>query len=124
MEIDPSGFFYWALSPDGSRIAVVNFDSRVRILTLQEEEVLELSASSWYGMEHVTWTVDGQGVIVTGGGITMTKGLLYIGLDGHTEVVLREENEWPVYPISSPDGRYLAYARMFPDSNVWMIEHF
>ncbi len=124
VEIDRSAFYNWALSPDGSQVAVVNFDNRVRILTLKEGEVRELSAGNWNGMEFAAWTADGQGVIVTGGGIMLINGLLYMGLDGHTEIVWQKENEWPVYPVSSPDGRYLAYATMIADSNAWMIENF
>ncbi|MEE9231556.1 MAG: hypothetical protein V3U86_12710, partial [Acidobacteriota bacterium] len=124
VEIDRSAFYAWALSPDGSQVAVVNFDDRVRIVALKGGEVHELSAGNWYGMEFVVWTVDGQGVIVTGAGFSLTSGLLYIGLDGHTELVWQKENEWPVYPVPSPDGRYLAYATMIADSNAWMIENF
>ena len=42
-----------------------------------------------------------------------------------TNTVLRDkQNEWHVRPVASPDGRYLAFASMIFDSNVWMIENF
>lgn len=124
IEVDPSAFYNWDLSPDGSRVALVNFANWVRVLTLSTGEVREISAGNWNRIEFVAWTADGRGMIVTGVDITLYHGLLYLGLDGRREIVWQKENEWPVVPVPSPDGRYLAYASMIAESNAWMIKGF
>ena len=125
IEINPAVFYDWALSPDGSLVAVINLDN-LRIVSLKGGETRQLlDGDRKIEMEYLAWTADGQGVIVNSiGGLLRDFGLLYVGLDGHTEIVWQKENEWPVTPVPSPDGRYLAYGMMIQDSNAWMIENF
>ena len=121
-------FTNWRLSPDGNRIALVDFGDRVRVFDLAGGSPADVSVPSWTASEFVAWAADGQGVFATatsshGPRLTST-GLLYIDLRGRVQVLRHEPNEWIVLPVAAPDGRSIAFGAMKLESNAWMLEKF
>ncbi len=50
----------WDLSPDGSRIAVIQPDGRIRVLALSSGAVGEVRIKGWAGSLFVAWSADGK----------------------------------------------------------------
>ena len=124
---DP-GFANWALSPDGSRVALTNFANQIQVLDLAAKSVKTLTIQDWTGLEYIDWAADGRSVFVpahpVNGPRLNNTGLLRIDLDGQVNVLRHEANEWNVFPGASPNGRHLAFSTMVLDSNTWMVEDF
>jgi serine/threonine protein kinase len=120
-------FNNWALSPDGTQVAVVhNDDNRIRVITLLTGEEKEVYVKDWSGFEFISWAADGKGFYVNGGdakGISYPA-LLYIDMNGQAKALRQNPYEWHIKPFLSPDGRYLAFSTMPFHGNVWMIEGF
>ncbi len=116
----------WNLSPDGSRIALVD-DNRsgcdIRILTLSGGAERIVSVKDRVRCEAVAWSADGRSLFVANRLLSRGGWLFHVTMDGATHV-LRETSPWFERPLASPDGRYLAFAETKNDSNVWMIETF
>jgi hypothetical protein len=77
----------------------------------------------WGGFGTVNWQADGRGFFVTSlspGGAS----LLHVSMDGHAQVLWEQKGSRHLYGVSSPDGRYLAFAGSTADSNAWLIENF
>ena len=119
---DPE-FVNWALSHDGTRIALTDFGSLIRILDISSEGQNDYG---WTALEHLAWTAGGNGLFVVGlpenGPRLNNFGLLHVDDAGEATVVRHQVNQWYDWPESSPDGRYLAFAFSELESNVWMIE--
>ncbi len=127
VDIDPVAGTQWALSPDGSRLAVPKYDpheGRIRFLSLTDKgttEVIAKGCSFYSGQPE--WSADGKGLYVssdTGKG----SALVYVDLEGRAHAVWELKGRDTTYGIPSPDGRYLAVLGGTTDSNVWMIENF
>ena len=121
-------FTNWRISPEGNRVALVDFNDRVRVFDLSGGASRDLKVPSWTAFEYVAWAADGQSVFATGfssrGPRLTNTGLLQIDLQGRAHVLRYEPNEWNVFPVASPDGKYIAFSTMKLESNAWMIEKF
>ena len=120
-------FTNWDLSPDGSMVAVVhNDDNLVRLVELASGRESLLQVDGWSSFEYVSWSADGSGLFLNAGFATaaIDRPLLRVDLDGEVHVLRQRPNEWHVYPVASPDGRYLAFASMPFHGNAWLIEGF
>ncbi|MCZ6760997.1 MAG: hypothetical protein O7D29_11615 [Gemmatimonadetes bacterium] len=125
--VEGRSFFYqWDLSPDGERIALVNNDGRLRIISIEDGAEREIVRDGWNLGEFVSWLRDGSGVIVDGTreeAQILRKGLLYVSLETEEVRLLRQEpNQWHVRPRISPDGHWVAFGLMVYSGNAWMIE--
>ena len=131
VELEPQleNWFFWNLSPDGSRIALpgpAKSGGLVRILSLKGELLKEIPIKDVDGVSSAYWSVDGKGMYVSATYHSNDDELLYVGLDGKTEVLWQGINHaWaPGGAIPSPNGQYLAIFGIMWDANVWMIENF
>ena len=120
-------FTTWDISPDGSTAAVVhNDDNVVRLVELASGRETAIEVDDWRSFEMVAWAADGSGLFLDAnsseGGFS--HALLHIDMDGQAHVLRERPNEWHVYPVASPDGRYLAFASMPFHGNAWLIEGF
>jgi Tol biopolymer transport system component len=111
--------FSWDVSPDGSRLAVVN--DRNKILTLADGTWHEIPVDPrWSGLQTIAWAADGRGFFAT----SATFYLLHVTTAGKASVVLHNDRtQWLSGPVPSPDGKYLAYQAQTFDFNAWMIEN-
>jgi Tol biopolymer transport system component len=120
-------FTNWELSRDGSTLAVVhNDDDTIRLISVSTGQEKTVHVQGWTSFEFVTWSADGQRLFINAG-FASTGGfpdLLSVDLDGSATVLRRAPSQWHVYPVTSPDGRYLAFSSMPFHGNAWLISGF
>ena len=123
IEIDPVGSF-WDLSPDGTRVAVGNCetgDSHIRVFELANKKEAQVTVKGWPCLTSVDWAIDGQSFFAS---TWASKGgsLLRITPIGETKLLYRAAGMSLERPLSSPDGRFLAYSEVTTIGNAWMLE--
>jgi len=116
----------WSLSSDGSRVAIKSKDQlpgRIRIMDLGKGTERDLQLPSRWSIWYTSWAADGKALYAS----AQAKGffLARIGLDGESQVLLdRGVNQFLGCPVTSPDGRYLAFCQQNFESNAWLLENF
>ena len=121
----PNFYGAWALSPQGTEVAIPNHDTKsakIRLLALDatdNKRESELSIGGLTNMAGLNWTADGKGwfVAVT---TTVGRGLVHVDRAGHVTPLL----EGAGYAIPSPDGKRVALMIPSISANVWSIEGF
>jgi serine/threonine protein kinase len=113
--------WHWNLSPDGSKIAMVeNMSDDVKILDLRSRQIQVIHPKPRQeGLQYVDWSVDGKACYLSGEGR-----LLRMDADGNTQLLLPIFNTWVGGLMTSPDGEHLAYTRMVEESNITLLENF
>jgi len=120
--------YYWDLSRDGSRLAfaqeLLGGERRIHVLPLSLGAAHEVVIKRDIEMASLSWTIDGMGFFV--GGSPPDAELLYVNMDGTTDVLWKRETLFNYGPagIPSPDGRHLAILGHTINSNIWMLENF
>ena len=116
----------WSVSADGSRIAITSSDQlkeQVRILDLTDgaEHNVKLPPG-WY-IWSLSWAKDGKALFAAAQSTNYM--IVRIETDGKTRVLLDKGREhWLYGPISSPDGRHLAFTQQTFENNVLLLENF
>ena len=114
----------WALSQDGSSIAVhANRNNHFDLISTKtgDRKSLDLEGSSPLGP--IAWSARGDGLFVSA--IRGPDALIvYAGLNGTTRVIYRQTGDFGLVGIPSPDARLLAVTSWRNSSNVWMIDDF
>jgi hypothetical protein len=128
IEVSSDGFISWNVSPDGSRLALVDshkYYARIEVLTVRDRVWHEVSGEpGWGDYQSIAWAADGNGFFVTSW-LPDSFNLLYITLAGKVKPLLRNgHRQFMINPLPSPDGKYLAFQSQTWDSNVWMLEGF
>lgn len=129
VEKDRYAGFSWALSPDGSVLAIARGDQpdiHIRLLSLTGGMDREIDVKHWPSASSLEWSPDGKGLYC--GSVTSKSGtLLYVDLKGTAKVVARSSEVGGgafIAAVPSPDGRYLALTGAIHYSNAWLIEGF
>ena len=125
---DKEGPFFWAISPDGSQLAMVDHNShkdRIEILSLANRTWREITVDpGWGDYQTIAWAADGKGFFLTTSS-TESFNLIHVTLSGKVQVLLNSARRQPMFlPLPSTDGKYLAFQAMTVDSNVWLLENF
>ena len=125
IDVRPQSYVDWSLSPDGSKIALVEEPTdKVRVLDLLSKEVGVIHPMPPVnGIQRLSWSADGQRLFVSGIGEGAHSFLMTMDYVGRTRVLL-EVNDWLAEPRPSPDGKRLAYVQGVSESNVTLLEHF
>jgi len=132
IEKDPSDYYVWALSPDGSTLAISRTGGalfaagiHIRLLSLSGGSDHEITLKGWPDNRGLSWSPDGKGLYYGSRSPQRSQALLYVDLKGNARVLWQHKGGGEltsVYP--SPDGRYLAIERYNGDLNAWMLEGF
>ncbi len=127
---DPSGVYEWAISPDGTRIALMTPpEAKIHILHLDGKPAEEIVVKNLNLGDAFDWAADNKGFFIdnsTAEGLALT----YIDLHGNTHTVWEQKGNpnasggESIWGIPSRDGRHLAINGWAENSNVWMIEGF
>ena len=127
---DPSGSYEWAVSPDGTRIAVMNPpEAKIHILHLDGKPVEEIMVRNLNLGDALDWAPDSKGIFIdnsTAEGLALT----YLDMQGYTHTVWEQKGNpngikgQSIWGIPSRDGRHLAINGWAQNSNAWMIEGF
>ncbi len=116
----------WSVSPDGSRIAVVDWNKlgwHIRTLELRNGAERDLQLSQVRTIWDISWTADGNALFAASQ--SGDYQIMRVELDGKTRVLLNEgRNHWLGYPRPSPDGQRLAFTEKTFESNALLLENF
>jgi serine/threonine protein kinase/DNA-binding winged helix-turn-helix (wHTH) protein len=135
IDVDPNADYGWDMSPDGARIAmhkriprsdgkIVSSEGVIHILSLNGEPPREIRLKGARDFrEFMDWAADGKGLILSHTTGTDSE-LLYVDLNGNSNVLWHEEGAICIRGVPSPDGRRLAILRESPYNNVWLMENF
>ena len=112
----------WALSPDGTQIAIVWFDSHaavIRIVPVAGGASHDISVKNVIQLVDAAWAADGKSLFVIRSSARGSR-LLHVDMNGNSQEIGRAV--WDIFQVSpSPDGKSLAYGAVNSNSNVWMI---
>ncbi len=128
LEKKPQDGFAWAISPDGSILAIARGGEpkiKIHLLSLTHGLDRDIAVNDWPDIASMEWSPDGKGLYC--GSITPESAtLLYVDLQGAAQVVAhsRELGGAFIAGVPSPDGRYLALVGATHYSNAWLIEGF
>ena len=120
---------WWAISPDGSRIAIATWTqlrNNVRILDLRNGTERSLQLPQNWAVEALCWAADGDALFAYVYDSPSRNLMACIDLGGKTHILLNRNSSAPD-PLAlspSPDGKYLAYFQGTIESNVWLLENF
>jgi Tol biopolymer transport system component len=123
-DTDPTGDYNWALSPDGSRIAVLRrSEGRIHVLFLSGREPEDVVVKGRNLDFDPNWSADGKGFFVASP-IPGGNALLHVDLRGNAHVLWEQKGSLMRWTTPSPDGRHLAIAGVARNGNIWMIDNF
>ena len=116
--------YWWDLSPDGTRIAIVkNRERQVHILSLNGRAPQDITVKEWDTLTTVAWAADGRSLFVSsfkdGGPV-----ILSVDLQGNARLLWEHLGGIDTYAVPSPDGRHLAMRAWNVEGNLWMMENF
>ncbi len=123
--VDTTEYVDWSLSPDGSKIALVEtLSDELRVLDVNSKQVRVIHPTPpQHELQMPAWSADGKRIFVSG--FPDSRGtLLEVDEDGHTQLLLENPYGWIGCPVPSPDGKRIAYTWALEEGNVTLLEHF
>ncbi len=122
--VDAAADYYWDLSPDGTRIAILrSHERRIQIVWLNGRAPEEIAVEGWDTLSTATWKADGNGLFVSS---YTERGavLLSVDLQGNARLLWEHKGGIDTYGVPSPDGRHLAMRGWVVDTSLWLMENF
>ena len=115
----------WDLSPDGTQLAVSEFNyqkSEITIVPLNGGIVRKISAMPWTELSMVAWAADGKSLFLASFSSRGTA-IVHLDLAGHSKLLFKPN--WHILTLEpSPDGKYLAFGPVISNSNAWTMGSF
>ena len=112
----------WALSPDGTQIALTWFDTHgatIRIVPLAGGGPHDIAVKNLIQLAGIAWAADGKSFFAIRNSARGSR-LMHVDMNGSSQEIGKAV--WDIFQISaSPDGKSLAYGAVNSNSNVWMI---
>jgi hypothetical protein len=115
----------WSLSSDGSKLAMVMNQHRIRFVSLATGAAHEVTVKGW-PLQAVDWAANRQTVLMASRAPSGLPVILEVDQTGKAKVVLQgSANIRFGFMIQSPDGRCAILAEYIPfDSNAWIVNDF
>jgi Tol biopolymer transport system component len=120
----------WDLSPDGTRIAVVDerkFVGEIQILNLADRRitVLPVRGWKWQFLSQISWAAHGKGLFALAQSASSVA-ILSLDPSGTSRVLyeMPTGSGWISSLVPSPDGRSLAFTRRMFIHDVMLLENF
>jgi serine/threonine protein kinase len=121
-DADPTRVYRWALSPDGSRVAVLDTSQpKIRVLSLTGQPPHDIVVNEAGTLGYVSWTADGARLLVPSVD-AQSASLLSVDLAGNARVLARYPGALDISGIPSPDGRRIAVWVRRRSGNLWLAE--
>jgi Tol biopolymer transport system component len=129
-------FPVWALSPDGSRIALIGdgigghtAKNGILAMNVGNGEVGDLHVEGLAFPFDLAWSSDGRSLFFTdivANAESPGWRVVHADSDGRVHVLWQSRIVWGQFsnPLPSPDGRYLAFEQLSFESNAWTLENF
>ena len=119
----------WDLSPDGSRIAVVDerkLTGEIRILHLADRKftLLQVRPWKWQFLSQISWAADGRSLFALAQS-SSSLAILSLDAEGKPRVLyeMQAGTGWVPSLVPSPDGRSLAFTRRMFIHDVMLLEN-
>jgi serine/threonine protein kinase/Tol biopolymer transport system component len=118
------GFRGWNVSPDGSRVALVNEKGRIEVLSLRDRVWNEILLDpGWEHLQSIAWASDGKSFFVTCLQPD-SYNLIHVTATGRVKSLINNGlRQFLTSPLPSPDGKYLAFETESWDKSVWLLEN-
>jgi Tol biopolymer transport system component len=121
--VDPKGFYDWTLSPDATRIAILQKTTgNLYLLNLETQALQHILVKHWSDLVSFDWTADGKGLFMCS--LHAGAVLLHVDLHGNAHVLWERGGGFELWAIPSPDGKHVAMPAHSLNVNVWMMENF
>jgi Tol biopolymer transport system component len=125
-----SGKPLWDLSPDGSRLAIVDQGQdkgEIRILNLADRRFTVLSVRNWksHALQCIGWAADGKSLFALARS-EFSFALLSVDANGNPRVLqeIPAGAGWISSIVPSPDGKRLAFTKRVYPPDVMLLENF
>ena len=115
----------WDLSPDGTRVAIIEFNyqkGEVSLVPLNGSASQKISAMPWTELITVAWAADGKSLFLAS---FSSRGTAIVHLDfaGHAKLLFKPN--WHILTLEpSPGGNSLAFGPLISNSNAWTMGSF
>jgi Tol biopolymer transport system component len=122
LDVSRDDDYRWALSPDGTRIAVLSGrEGRMTILSLTGPEKQHLVIGGKRAFGYFSWTGDGQHLLVPRVD-PRSATLLAVDLLGNTRVLWEQPGAVDLSALPSVDGNRLLFWVRHLHANLWLAE--
>jgi Tol biopolymer transport system component len=126
ISVEPGGEYNWALSPDGSEVAILKTEwtrGLIHFFPVNGSGNRTVSVKGYTNLRSLVWAPDAKNLFVgtSGpGGAT----LLRIDLDGNAQPLWQQPRSENTWGHLSPDGRHLSIYGLRSEANAWVIDNF
>jgi Tol biopolymer transport system component len=114
---------HWALSPDGTRLAVLTSkEPKIHLLSLTGQPPGEIALDGWPSLGYLSWTSNGKSLVV-GSHKDHDAVLLSVELEGKINLLWEQRGAFGVSGVPSPDGRHIAIWLWTTNNNIWIADN-
>jgi DNA-binding winged helix-turn-helix (wHTH) protein/Tol biopolymer transport system component len=117
----------WALSPNGSQLAIIPYSPEQNIIQLRstsDNTSRDLVVRGRVGVVTADWSADGNSLFVTTMDSEHKTALLNVKLDGSNHLLMKDDKNSIEWAIPSPDGKLLAINKYTGVTNAWSLASF
>jgi eukaryotic-like serine/threonine-protein kinase len=113
----------WALSPDGTRIAIQRRGApEIYVLSIKTHAIKTVTVRGWTNGISLDCTADGSGFFICT--LQPRAVLLHVDLEGNATPLWEPKGSNTTWALPSPDGQHSAMPSAAVSSNSWMIKQF